>query len=803
MPNHRPAGALPPARFALQLAGDLFPTPVQPSQKKRLSERDICTKFITPAITGGGKWDVMSQVSEEVSLTKGRVIVRGQLTTRGEAKRADYVLYHKPGIPLAVVEAKDNHHTVGAGMQQALGYAELLDVPFAFSSNGDAFLFHDATGQSAAVETEIALADFPSAEDLWERYCRWKGLTPPVRAIAEQDYLLQGPDKEPRYYQQIAINRTVEAVAAGRDRCLLVMATGTGKTFVAFQIIWRLWKARVKQRILFLADRNILVDQTRVNDFKPFGSKMTKIAGRKIDKAYEIYLALYQAVSGTEDIRNIYREFSPDFFDLIIVDECHRGSAADDSAWRDILEYFSSATQIGLTATPKETKDVSNSDYFGPPLFTYSLKQGIADGFLAPYKVVRIDLDKDIDGWRPAPGQLDKYGQLIDDRMYNRLDMDRTLVLDERTKLVAYRITQYLQATDPFAKTIVFCEDIEHAERMRQALILWNGPQVLANHKYVMRITGDDPVGKAELDNFILPESRYPVVVTTSRLLSTGVDVRTCKLIVLDQTIQSMTTFKQIIGRGTRVLPEYRKTWFTIMDFKGVTRLFADPAFDGEPVQIYEPKPDDEPEPPEPDGQDDDDILIDPPDSGRIKYHVAGEPVQIIRETVSYAAPDGRLVTESIRDFTRKQVRGEFPSLDRFLNEWTHAAKKTALLEVLERQGLPLAELQEAVGCDYDPFDLILHVAYDQPPLTRRERAERVRKRNYFAKYGPQARAVLEALLTQYADQGLAPVESPNALKVVPFASMGTPVELVRAFGGKDRYAAALHELTELLYAAS
>jgi type I restriction enzyme R subunit len=777
---------------------------VTPSQKKRLSERDICTKFITPAITGGGKWDVMSQVSEEVYLTKGRVIVRGQLTTRGDPKRADYVLYHKPGIPLAVVEAKDNTHTVGAGMQQALGYAELLDVPFAFSSNGDAFLFHDATGQSPAVETEIALADFPSADDLWERYCRWKGLTLPVRAVAEQDYLLQGPDKEPRYYQQTAINRTVEAVAAGRDRCLLVMATGTGKTFVAFQIIWRLWKAGVKKRILFLADRNILIDQTRVNDFKPFGSKMTKIAGRKIDKSYEIYLALYQAVSGTEDLRNIYREFSPDFFDLIIVDECHRGSAADDSAWRDILDYFTSATQIGLTATPKETKEVSNIDYFGAPLFTYSLKQGIADGFLAPYKVVRIDIDKDLDGWRPSPGQLDKYGQLIDDRMYNRLDMDRTLVLDERTKLVAYRITQYLQATDPFAKTIVFCEDIEHAERMRQALILWNGPQVLANHKYVMRITGDDPVGKAELDNFILPESRYPVVVTTSKLLSTGVDVRTCKLIVLDQTIQSMTTFKQIIGRGTRVLPEYRKTWFTIMDFKGVTRLFADPNFDGDPVQIYDPQPDDPPTPPDdsryPTSADDEDDNNDDTGTGRIKYHVAGEPVKIVRETVSYAAPDGSLVTESIHDFSRKQVRGEFPSLDRFLTEWTHAAKKTAILELLERQGLPLAELQDAAGRDLDPFDLILHVAYDQPPLTRRERAERVRKRNYFTQYGPTARAVLDALLAKYADEGLAPVESPNALKVVPFPSLGTPVELIRAFGSKEQYESALRDLTAHLY---
>src|SRR5438034_5738859 len=567
------------------------------ADKKALSERDICSKFITPALTAGDKWDLMNQIREEVYFTKGRVIVRGQLSTRGEPKRADYILSHKPGIRLAIVEAKDNNHSVGAGMQQALEYAVTLDVPFVFSSNGDAFLFHDRTGQSDPVEQELSLADFPSADELWKRYCAWKGLTPQQTTVVSQDYCLQGPDKEPRYYQEIAINRAIEAIAKGETRILLTMATGTGKTFVAFQIIWRLWKAGVKKRILFLADRNILVDQTRVNDFKPFSGKMTKIEGRKIDKSYEIYMALYQGVSGNEEAANAYKEFSRDFFDLVIVDECHRGSAAEDSNWRKILEYFSNATQIGLTATPRETTYISNIDYFGDPVFTYSLKQGIADGFLAPYKVIRIDLDKDIQGWRPKPGQLDKYGHLIEDRLYNQLDMDRSLVLDERTKTVACRITEYLKATDRFAKTIVFCEGVDHAERMQQALNMWNGDEVVKNHKYVMRITGDDSVGKAQLDNFILPESKYPVIATTSRLLNTGVDARTCKLIVLDQNIQSMTTFKQIIGRGTRILEEYGKTWFTIMDFKRATLLFADPNFDGDPVQIYEPQPDDSPEP--------------------------------------------------------------------------------------------------------------------------------------------------------------------------------------------------------------
>ncbi|MBN1608907.1 MAG: DEAD/DEAH box helicase family protein [Polyangiaceae bacterium] len=554
-----------------------------------LSERDVCTKFITPALERAG-WDMQSQIREEVSLTAGKVLVRGKLVARGKSKRADYVLYHRPNVPLAVVEAKDPEHGVGDGMQQALEYAEMLGVPFAFSSNGSGFLFHDATGASNKVETGLKLEEFPSPETLWQRLCAWRKLSGDAARIAAQDYYSDASGKTPRYYQIKAINRVVEAVAQGQNRILLVMATGTGKTYTAFQIIWRLWKAQVKRRILFLADRNILVDQTRTNDFKPFGGAMTKITNRKVDKSFEVYLALYQAITGNEESKDIFKQFSPDFFDLIIVDECHRGSAAADSAWREVLEYFQSATQLGLTATPKETADVSTSYYFGDPVYTYSLKQGIEDGFLAPYKVVRIDLDKDLTGWRPERGKLDKNGYEIEDRIYNQQDFDRALVLEKRTEIVAKRVAEFLEATGRYSKTIVFCEDIDHAERMRQALV--NAcPQMCSKHrKYVMRITGDSDEGKAELDPFIDPESTFPVIVTTSKLMSTGVDAQTCRVIVLDQTIQSMTEFKQIIGRGTRIREDYGKLYFAILDFKKATELFADPDFDGDPVRIYEPK---------------------------------------------------------------------------------------------------------------------------------------------------------------------------------------------------------------------
>ena len=742
--------------------------------KKKLSERDICSKFITPAITKAG-WDLHSQIREEVSFTKGRIIVRGKLHTRGEQKRADYILYYKSNIPLAVIEAKDNSYSVGAGMQQALNYAETLGVPFVFSSNGDGFLLHDCTGQATITEQEIALEAFPSPAQLWQRYCQWKGIeTAQARHTVEMSYYDDGTNRTPRYYQANAVNNTIEAVAKGQQRILLVMATGTGKTYTAFQIIWRLWKSGTKKRILFLADRNILVDQTKNNDFKPFGAAMTKISKRQIDKSYEIYLSLYQAVTGSEEEQNIYKQFTPDFFDLIVIDECHRGSAAEDSAWREILEYFSSATHVGLTATPKETKDVSSIYYFGDPVYSYTLKQGIEDGFLAPYKVVRIDIDKDVQGWRPSKGQVDKTGQLIEDRVYNQIDMDRTLILEKRTELVAQKITEFLVATDPYAKTIVFCDDINHAERMRQALVNLNPERVKESRKYVMRITGDEQEGKAELDNFINPEERYPVIATTSKLMTTGVDAQTCKLVVLDQHIKSMTEFKQIIGRGTRINEDYDKYWFTIMDFKKATELFADKDFDGEPVMIYEPKDGESPVPPDevpkigydehgnpvlPSGEDTDFTTAGPGEGGqglgRVKYVLGDVTVYVVAQRVQYYGPEGKLITESLKDYTRQTVLKDYASLDEFLRRWTKAERKASILQELEEHGVLLQPLAEEVGKDFDVFDLICHVAFGQPPLTRRERADQVKKRNYFAKYGEQARKVLESLLEKYADTGI------------------------------------------------
>ena len=784
-------------------------------EKKSLSERDICSQYIHPAIQRAG-WDMQKQVREEVSFTKGRIIVRGKLHSRGESRRADYILYHRPNQPIAVIEAKDNTHSLGAGMQQALGYAEALDVPFVFSSNGDGFLFHDRTGTGAQVETELTLDQFPTPDELWQRYCQWKGLDNKAQQKVEAPYYDDGSGRSPRYYQMNAINRTVEAVARGQDRILLVMATGTGKTYTAFQIIWRLWKSRQKKRILFLADRNILVDQTKNNDFKPFGPAMTKIAKRQIDTSYEIYLSLYQAVTGVEEEKNIYKQFSPDFFDLVVIDECHRGSAVEDSAWREILDYFSSATHIGLTATPKETKDVSSITYFGEPVYSYTLKQGIEDGFLAPYKVVRIDFDKDLQGWRPPKGMLDKYGQPIEDRIYNLSDMDRHLVIEARTRKVAEKVTEFLKATDPYQKTIIFCDDIDHAERMRQALVNLNPERVAESRKYVMRITGDDKEGKAELDNFINPESRYPVIATTSKLMTTGVDAQTCKLVVLDQHIKSMTEFKQIIGRGTRINEDYDKFWFTIMDFKKATELFADPAFDGDPVVIYSPEGDESPVPPD-DADSNESITAgetELPDEAefsgeggkkRIKYVIDNVPISVIAERVQYYGPDGRLITESLHDYTRSRVKQQYASMNDFLRRWSDAEQKKAIIDELAVQGVMWEALAEEVekklGKPLDPFDLICHVAFDQPPLSRRERAEQVKKRNYFGKYQGAARLVLEALLDKYADSGIEHIEGMEILELDPFSRIGEPLELIRAFGGKSAYKKALHELEEQLYA--
>ena len=806
---------------------------------KKLSERDVCTKFITPALRKAG-WDEMSQIREEVGFTKGRIIVRGRLVSRGRAKRADYVLYYRPNLPIALIEAKDAAHSVGDGMQQALDYAETLEVPFVFSSNGDGFVFHDRTGRGEERETTLGLDAFPSPEALWERYRAWKGLTPEAEEVVLQDYFDDGGDKAPRYYQVNAINAAVEAIAKGRDRILLVMATGTGKTYTAFQIIWRLWKAGRRKRILFLADRNVLVDQAMVNDFRPFGPAMAKLSTRagtieredrgaeastaapggrrRIDTAYEVYLGLYQAITGPDETQKLFREFSPGFFDLIVIDECHRGSAAEDSAWREILEYFSGATQVGLTATPRETRYASNIDYFGEPVYSYSLKQGIRDGFLAPYKVVKVHIDRDVEGYRPVAGQLDREGREVEDRIYNPRDFDRTLVLDDRTKLVARKVTEFLeQSGDRFQKTIVFCVDQEHAARMRQALVNENADLTGGNHRYVMRITGEDAEGQAQLGNFIDPESRYPVLVTTSRLLSTGVDVQTCRLIVLDRLVGSMTEFKQIVGRGSRVHEDTHKLYFTLMDFRGATGHFADPDFDGEPVQIYEPGDDDpiappdhtpptdhedDPIPPEP-GEDE--TVVCPPagapaDGVRRKVYVDGVGADIVAERVEYLDEHGKLVTESLYDFTRKALKRRFASLDAFLRRWKAAERKQAVVEELEAEGLSLDDMAWELGKDLDPFDLICHVAFDAKPLTRGERADNVRKRDVFARYGGQARAVLDALLDKYADDGVLDLDDASVLRIPPFTRLGTPVQLIEAFGGREGFVEAVHTLQDALY---
>jgi type I restriction enzyme R subunit len=810
--------------------------------KRSLSERDICTKFITPALRQAG-WDEMLQIREEVSFTKGRIIVRGKLVTRGKGKRADYILYFKPNIPLALIEAKDNSHSVGDGMQQGLDYAATLKIPFVFSSNGDGFVFHDRTGAGGATETNLALDAFPSPTDLWARYRTWKGLTPTAEQIVLQDYFDDGSGKAPRYYQVNAVNAAIEAIAKGRDRVLLVMATGTGKTYTAFQIIWRLWKAGRKKRILFLADRNVLIDQTMVNDFRPFGGVMAKLStnaktiersdgadetlttaidsGRQINKSYEVYLGLYQAITGPEERQKLFREFSAGFFDLIVVDECHRGSAAEDSAWHEILTYFSSATQIGLTATPKETEYVSNIHYFGEPVYSYSLKQGIRDGFLAPYKVIKVHIDRDVEGYRPQAGQLDREGEEVEDRIYNTKDFDRTLVLDDRTKLVAKKVTEFLkESSDRFQKTIVFCVDQEHAARMRQALVNENADLCVQNQRYVMRITGGDTEGQAQLGNFIDPESTYPVLVTTSRLLSTGVDAQTCRLIVLDREVGSMTEFKQIVGRGTRVHEDTKKFYFTVIDFRGATSHFADPDFDGEPVQIYEPGEGDPIAPPDdtpPTGEDgetfpdkpgaDETIVDGPPNltllltDGKIKkVYVDGVGATIIAERVEYLDENGKLVTESLRDFTKKAIKKRFASLDDFLKRWKTAERKQAIVEELEAEGLPLDPIAEELGKDLDPFDLICHIAFDKKPLTRRERAESVKKRDVFTKYGPQARAVLDALLAKYADEGVLNLDDANVLRIPPFTALGTPMQLIKAFGDRQGFEHAVHELQSALY---
>ncbi|MDD5040687.1 MAG: DEAD/DEAH box helicase family protein [Patescibacteria group bacterium] len=800
------------------------------TNKKDLSERDICTQFILPALVKAG-WNVEKQIREEVFFTDGRIFVKGHKTARGERKRADFILYLKPNIPIAIIEAKDNNHSVGAGLQQALNYANILDIPVAFSSNGDGFVMHDRSGASQPIVQEFSLDNFPSPAQIWQIYKKYKKIETPVQEeIASFDYFFDGSGRAPRYYQQIAINRAVESIAKGQDRILLVMATGTGKTYTAFQIIYRLWKSGRKKRILFLADRNVLIDQTKRNDFKHFKDRMTVIKKKKIDKAFEIYLALYQGLTNYNEDKDAYKEFSHDFFDLVIVDECHRGSADADSAWREILEYFSSATQIGLTATPKETKEISNIEYFGDPIYIYTLKQGIEDGFLAPYKVIRIGLNTDLEGWRPEAGKKDKDGNEVEDRIYNTKDFDKNLVIDERTKTVARKISEYLRKTNRFDKTIVFCVDIEHAERMRQALAIENSDLALENYKYIMRITGDDEQGKREVDNFINPEERYPVIATTSKLMTTGVDAQTCKLIVLDSNIKSMTEFKQIIGRGTRINEEYDKTFFAIMDFRNVTDLFADPAFDGEPVMIKEVKGDQELT--EEDIHPEEDQTIMDPETGKPvdfeeekpveypiqpeiltggsivsepqpKIYVAGVDVSILNERVQHLDANGKLITESLKDYTKKSILKEYRSLDDFLARWNSAHKKKAVIDELEAHGIILDNLKAEVKKDLDIFDLVCHVAWDKPALTRRERAENVKKRNYFTKYGEHAHRVIAALLDKYADEGIENIEDLAILRIEPFNQMGTPSEILQIFGGRDQYLQAVEELEHEIYAVA
>ena len=783
--------------------------------REKLSERDICTKFITPSITKAG-WNLQQQIREEVTFTAGRINVRGKTVSRGEKKRADYILYYKNNFPIALIEAKDGNHSVGDGMQQALNYAATLDIPFVYSSNGSGFLEHDRLKDNADIEKKISLDTFPSPEELYQRYKEQKQITEEVEEAVLQDYYQGLTSRSPRYYQQIAINRAVEAVARGQNRILLVMATGTGKTYTAFQIIWRLWKARKKKRILFLVDRTALATQTMQGDFRHFGDKMTKIEKRIADPSYEVYIALYQGLTGAEEQNKLFKQFSPDFFDLVVVDECHRGSAKENSVWREILEYYSSATQIGLTATPKETKDISTQEYFGDAVYTYSLKQGIEDGFLAPYKVIRYVLDKDIE-WRPNELVRDQHGNPIEDRVYNASDYDRNIVIKNRTKLVAQKITEFMRDTDQMQKVIIFCVDIDHAERMREELVNANSEQVNQNHRYVVRITGDNDEGKKEIENFINPESPYPVLVTTSKLLTTGVDAQTCKLIVLDAPINSMSEFKQIIGRGTRINEEFEKYYFTIMDFRGVTRLFADHDFDGEPVKVYEPKEKEsikehiEQETVDPkdivEENPQEEIIIDPTDEEgeKIKKIVVADGVEfnVATKMIHYIDPTtGKLIAENLTDYSRKQILGTMPTLDEFIQKWSDTERKDAIIKELESKGVPLEELQKEVGLNLDLFDLILHVAYNKKPLTRSERVAELRKNDYFARYEGKAREVLEALVDKYADQGSIAIDDIGDLEVSPFSEIGTPMEIVNEiFGGRERYFGALKELQEKLYA--
>ena len=758
--------------------------------KKDLTEEDIKLRYITPAINNAG-WK-NEHIRMEYYFTDGRVIFQGKVHARQTGKKADYLLFHAANKPIAIVEAKDNNKPLGGGMQQAMEYAQILDIPFAYSSNGDGFLEHDfLTGK----ETELSLKQFPTPENLYKRLVDAKQLSGEALKIVEQPFYSDPYTYDPRYYQRIAVERTVEAIAKGKDRVLIVMATGTGKTITAFQIIHRLKASGLKKKILYLADRNILIDQTMVQDFKPFKKVMTKVQGATIDSAYEVYMALYhQLVSNEEGVEDPFKQVQPTFFDLIIVDECHRGSAKDDSAWRKVLEYFNSATQIGMTATPKAETGANNLDYFGEPIFTYSLLQGIQDGFLAPYRVTNSYISIDLQGFKPDDDEKDLLGREIAQRLYERKDIGRDIAFTKRREIVAKRITKMLKQIGRMTKTIVFCTDIEEAEAMRSLLVNLNADLCKKDARYIMRITGDDNVGKKQLDNFIDVDQPYPTVVTTSELLATGVDCKTCGLIVIDKEIGSMTEFKQIIGRGTRLRTDKGKWHLEILDFRNATAKFKDPKFDGdpEPPQGKSGKPYTMPEEPS--------SVV---SEAHVKYLVEGEKIAITTEIVSILGEDGKTMrTESITDFTRKQIRKRYATLNDFVKNWTEAERKKAIVDELKDYSVLVDAVREKnpALANADIFDVICHVAFDQPPVSRRERANNVKKRNYFAKYEGKAREVLEALLDKYADYGILNLEDSDILDTAPFNKIGKPQKIVKLFGGLDKFEQALKELENEIY---
>lgn len=751
--------------------------------KKSLTEEDIKLRFITPAIVEKAGWQ-KELIKMEYYFTDGRVIFQGNVHARKQGKKADYLLHYSANNPIAIVEAKDNNKAVGAGLQQAMDYAKILDIPFAYSSNGDGFIEHDfLTGK----ETNINMDEFPTPDELLKRLRDSKKYTSEEIKAIEEPYYWDAHTNIPRYYQRIAINRTIEAVARGQNRILLVMATGTGKTFTAFQIIHRLTKSGLKRRVLYLADRNVLIDQTMAQDFKPFKKVMTKIQKKNMDSSFEIYMALYQQlVSYDENIPDPFKEFKSTFFDLILVDECHRGSAKDESEWRKVLEYFSSATQIGMTATPKVKEGANNLDYFNEPLYTYSLKQGIEDGFLAPYRVTNSFLNIDLEGWTPEEDELDIKGNLIKAGFYNRKTFGRELVIMQRRDIVARRITKMLHRIGRMTKSIIFCADIEEAEAMRQLLVNYNSDLCKKDSRYIMRITGDENIGKKQLDNFIDPDQPYPTLVTTSEMLSTGVDCKTCGLIVIDKEIGSMTEFKQIVGRGTRLRTDKGKWHFEILDFRNVTQLFKDPEFDGDPelegggskaYPPYRPRrtvSHDQP----------------PREYGRKKYYINGKDIQINTEIVSYLGTDGHtLVTESLTDFTRKNIRGKYATLDEFIKNWTAADKKKVIVDELKEYNVLFDAVREKRPdlLNADIFDIICHVAFDKQPLTRKERANNVKKRDYLSRYEGVAKQVLEALLDKYANKGILEFENEDILDTPPFNTIGKPQKIVKLFGGWEK----------------